>query len=153
MKLHMELRVRATVKGDGAEWPRVRHDQGALGSSCRSADAAPPDLPEGPWLAVSSATSTAWSGPSGVSYSANLTPDPETGLGKWTRRDFVNTIRTGRRMGRGRKVLPPMPISAYKNFNDEDLEAIFAYLQSVPAVQNRVPEPVAPGEHPPGTAN
>ena len=56
-------------------------------------------------------------------------------------------------MGRGRKVLPPMPISAYKNFNDEDLEAIFAYLQSVPAVQNRVPEPVAPGEHPAGTAN
>ena len=113
----------------------------------------PPDLPEGPWLAVSSATSTAWSWPSGVSYSANLTPDPETGLGKWTRRDFVDTIRTGRRMGRGRKVLPPMPISAYKNCNDEDLEAIFAYLQSVPAVQNRVPEPVAPGEHPAGTAN
>ena len=89
----------------------------------------------------------------GVSYSANLTPDPETGLGKWTRRDFVDTIRTGRRMGRGRKVLPPMPISAYKNFNDEDLEAIFAYLQSVPAVQNRVPEQVAPEEHPAGTAN
>ena len=82
-------------------------------------------------------------------------PDPGSRdrIGQVDAADFVDTIRTGRRMGRGRKVLPPMPISAYKNFNDEDLEAIFAYLQSVPAVQNRVPEPVAPGEHAAGTAN
>ena len=37
-----------------------------------------------------------------------------------------------------------MPIPAYKHFNDADLEAIFAYLQSIPAVKNRVPAPLPP---------
>ncbi len=103
-----------------------------------------PVLPEGPWLVTAAATNTAWSGPWGVSFTANLTPDAETGLGQWTLRDFVGTIRTGRHMGKGRPVLPPMPIPAYKNFDDADLGAIYAYLRSVPAVKNRVPEPVPP---------
>ena len=99
---------------------------------------------EGPWIAATSATNTAWSGPWGVSYTANLTPDPETGLGKWTQRNFTETIRTGRHMGRGRQVLPPMPIPMYRNFTDADLEAIFSYLQTIPAIKNRVPEPLPP---------
>jgi mono/diheme cytochrome c family protein len=102
-----------------------------------------PKLPEG-WQMVAAATNTAWSGPWGVSFTANLTPDPETGLGKWTQRNFTETIRTGRHMGRGRAILPPMPIPMYKHFTDADLEAIFAYLQSIPPVSNRVPEPLAP---------
>lgn len=103
-----------------------------------------PALPEGPWLVVSSATNTAWAGPWGVSYTANLTPDPETGLGRWTERDFIATIRTGRHMGRGREILPPMPVPVYNNFTDGDLAAIFAYLQSIPPIRNRVPEPRPP---------
>ena len=90
------------------------------------------------------ATNTAWSGPWGVSFTANLTPDPETGLGKWTLRNFVDTIRSGRHLGRGRPILPPMPIPMYKHFTDADFEAIFSYLQSIPAVSNRVPEPRPP---------
>jgi mono/diheme cytochrome c family protein len=104
----------------------------------------PPKLPEGPWTVTAAQTNTAWSGPWGVSYTANLTPDRETGLGKWTQRNFTDTIRTGRHMGRGRQILPPMPIPMYKNFTDADLEAIFAYLQTIPAVSNRVPEPLPP---------
>jgi len=103
-----------------------------------------PKLPEGPWLVNVGATNTAWSGPWGVSFTANLTPDRETGLGKWTQRNFTDAIRTGRHMGRGRPILPPMPIRMYKNFTDADLEAIFAYLQSIPAVKNHVPEPLPP---------
>ena len=103
-----------------------------------------PKLPAGPWLVVSSATNTAWAGPWGVSFTANLTPDVETGLGAWTARQFADTIRTGKHLGAGREVLPPMPIPAYKNFNDADLEAIFAYLQAIPAVKNRVPAPLPP---------
>jgi mono/diheme cytochrome c family protein len=99
---------------------------------------------EGPWTGAMAATMTAWAGPWGVSFTANLTPDPETGLGKWTQRNFVETIRTGRHMGRGREVLPPMPIAVYRNFTDADLEAIFTYLQSLPAIRNRVPEPLPP---------
>lgn len=99
---------------------------------------------EMPWMMSSAATNTAWSGPWGVSFTANLTPDPETGLGKWTLRNFVETIRTGRHMGRGRPILPPMPYPMFKHFTDDDLEAIFTYLGTIPAVKNRVPEPLAP---------
>ncbi|MFN0304423.1 MAG: hypothetical protein ACKVQU_29155 [Burkholderiales bacterium] len=103
-----------------------------------------PTLPEGPWLVVSSATNTAFSGPWGVSLTTNLTPDPDTGLGRWTERDFIATIRTGRHMGRGREILPPMPIPVYSNFTDADLGAIFAYLRTIPAIKNQVPEPRPP---------
>jgi mono/diheme cytochrome c family protein len=102
----------------------------------------PAPAPQGPWLVSAAATNTAWSGPWGVSFTANLTPDAETGLGKWTLRNFVDTIRSGRHMGRGRQILPPMPIPMYKHMTDEDLEAVFAYLKSIPAVSNRVPEPL-----------
>jgi hypothetical protein len=106
---------------------------------------APPAL-AGPWVMAAASTNTAWSGPWGVSFTANLTPDPETGLGRWTQRNFTETIRTGRHLGRGRQVLPPMPIPMYRNFTDADLEAIFAYLQSIPPVRNQVPEPLPPPE-------
>ena len=106
----------------------------------------PAPKPQGPWLVSAAATNTAWAGPWGVSFTANLTPDPETGLGKWTLRNFKETIRTGRHMGRGRPILPPMPIAMYRNFTDADLEAIFAYLQSIPALRNRVPDPLSPAE-------
>jgi len=102
----------------------------------------PPPAQQGPWIMNASATNTAWAGPWGISYTANLTPDPETGLGKWTARNFIETIRSGRHMGRGRELLPPMPAPMYRNFTDADLLAIFAYLQSIPAVNNRVPQPV-----------
>ena len=103
-----------------------------------------PKLPAGPWLVVTSATNTAWAGPWGVSFTANLTPDAETGLGRWTARQFADTMRTGKHLGFGRAVLPPMPIPAYKHFNDTDLEAIFAYLQAIPPIKNRVPAPLPP---------
>jgi mono/diheme cytochrome c family protein len=103
-----------------------------------------PALGDGPWLVAIAATNTAFSGPWGVSFTANLTPDRETGLGEWTRRDFMQTIRTGRHLGRGRAILPPMPIPVYNNLTDADLVAIYAYLRTIPAVRNKVPEPVAP---------
>jgi hypothetical protein len=87
---------------------------------------------------------TAWSGPWGVSYTANLTPDPETGLGSWTEQQFVDTIRSGRHLGRGRPILPPMPWPAASNLTDADLASIFAYLRTIPAVANRVPDPLPP---------
>lgn len=108
----------------------------------------PAPKPIGPWIVAAAATNTAWSGPWGVSFTANLTPDPETGLGKWTLRNFVDTIRTGRHMGRGRQILPPMPIPMYKNFTDEDLEAIYSYLRTIPPVKNAVPEPLPPAMAP-----
>jgi mono/diheme cytochrome c family protein len=103
-----------------------------------------PALPEGPWGVVVASTLTAWSGPWGVSFTANLTPDPETGLGKWTEQEFIATLRTGRHMGRGRQILPPMPWFNYGKATEQDLKAIFAYLRSIPPIRNKVPEPIPP---------
>jgi mono/diheme cytochrome c family protein len=103
-----------------------------------------PALPPGPWMVAAAGTLTAWSGPWGTSFSANLTPDAETGLGKWTEETFLSTIHSGRHMGRGREILPPMPIEPISHMTDDDLRAIFAYLQSLPPVKNKVPAPIAP---------
>ncbi len=107
-----------------------------------------PTLPPGPWVVLGAETNTAYSGPWGVSYTANLTPDPETGLGKWTERMFIDTIRTGRHQGRGREILPPMPYAMYKHFTDEDMQSIFAFLQSIPPIRNKVPDPIIAGAVP-----
>ena len=104
---------------------------------------APPKL-EGPWISATSQTNTAWAGPWGVSFTANLTPDPETGLGKWTVETFIAALRTGRHEGQGRPILPPMPYPFIGQATDADLRAIFAYLQSIPAIKNRVPQPIEP---------
>jgi mono/diheme cytochrome c family protein len=103
----------------------------------------PPDLKPGPWFAET-AGMTAWAGPWGISYTANLTPDKDTGLGIWTEAMFISAMRTGKHMGAGRPILPPMPWQAAANLSDDDLKAIFAYLRTVPPVSNRVPAPVGP---------
>jgi mono/diheme cytochrome c family protein len=94
--------------------------------------------------AVIGATFTSFRLPFGVVYSANLTPDKETGLGQWTGAQFIATMRTGHEKGTGRPLLPPMPWQNLSTATDEDLKAIFAYLQSVPAVKNKVPAPNVP---------
>lgn len=109
----------------------------------------PPPAPVGPWIVSATATNTAWAGPWGVSFTANLTPDPETGLGKWTRQMFIDAIKTGRHMGSGRPILPPMPVPAFTNYSEADLGAMFAYLKTVKPIVNAVPAPLPPREAPP----
>lgn len=88
---------------------------------------------------------TAAIGPWGVSFAANLTPD-DTGTGSWTEEQFFKAIREGKYKGLdgGRSLLPPMPWFIYKNMTDEDLRAIFAYLQTLTPVKNLVPQPIPP---------
>jgi mono/diheme cytochrome c family protein len=105
-----------------------------------------PALPPGPWALTAAGTMTAWAGPWGVSYTANLTPDKETGLGDWTEEMFIATMRTGRHQGKGRPLLPPMPYFNLKGLSDEDIKSVFAYLQSLPPMKNRVPAPIDPPE-------
>jgi mono/diheme cytochrome c family protein len=101
----------------------------------------------GPWLWAGAATNTAFSGPWGISYAANLTPDQNTGLGIWTEETFLKALRTGRHMGVSREIAPPMPWPAYRHATDEDLKSIYAYLRTIRPVVNHVPAyepPVAP---------
>jgi hypothetical protein len=105
----------------------------------------PPKFGAG-WEWAGAGTNTAFAGAWGISYAANLTPDQNTGIGIWTETQFVQAIRTGKHMGEAtsRDILPPMPWPAFRNYNDADLKAIYAYLRSLPPMVNRVPDPVAP---------
>ena len=81
---------------------------------------------------------TAWAGPWGVSYGANLTPDPETGLKKrYTEASFIKTLRTGKKP-EGEDLQPPMPWELYKVLSDDDIKSMWAYLQTIPAIRNNV---------------
>jgi hypothetical protein len=99
---------------------------------------------DGLWGAAVNQTNTAWSGPWGVSFTTNLTPDENTGIGSWSENTFVSAIRTGRHMGVSREILPPMPWRMQANLTDQDIKAIYAYLRTIPAISNRVPEPIEP---------
>ena len=100
----------------------------------------------GPWMWNGAATNTAFAGPWGVSFAANLTPDSETGLGKWTEDMFIATMKTGRHQGKGRQVLPPMPVENIAALSDQDIRDLFTYLQSLAPVRNRVQAPIDPSE-------
>jgi hypothetical protein len=80
-----------------------------------------------------------------VSFTANLTPD-QTGLGSWTVEQFIQTMRTGKHLGVGRSILPPMPWHYVGKLTDEDLRAVFAYLRTLKPVSNSVPAPVPPDQ-------
>ena len=97
----------------------------------------------GNWYATEMNTA-AWVGPWGISYSSNLTPDNETGIGGLSEEMFIKTLREGKLMGVGRPLLPPMPWQVYAHKTDEDLKAIYAYLKSLPPIKNKVPDPVPP---------
>ena len=101
-------------------------------------------LGPGQWGAVTNNDLTAWGGPWGTTFAANLTPDKATGLGAWTADQFIKTMRTGKHLGVGRPVLPPMPWFSLAVLTDQDLKAVFAYLGSVKPIQNQVPQPIAP---------
>jgi hypothetical protein len=98
-------------------------------------------------LAAIGPTFTSFRLPFGVVYTANLTPDAATGLGAWTKEMFVRAVRTGRHMGgNGRPILPPMPWPTLAQQSDADLEAIFAYLRTIPAIRNDIPAPKVPDQ-------
>ena len=104
-----------------------------------------------PWIIATNDQLTAWSGPWGVSFPANLTPDTSTGLrsGVWTEELFIKALRTGKHMGTARDILPPTPWNFHGQLSDDDLKAIWAYLGTIPAINNHVPDPIPPAEAPP----
>jgi hypothetical protein len=119
-------------------WMLAGHPKGAPKPSARPG---PGDM------GVIGPTFTSFALPFGIMYSANLTPDIDTGTGTWTEEMFLGIFRKGRHLGGdGRGVIPPMPWWWIRNLSDEDLVAIFAYLRSVPPIHNPVPEQEVPEE-------
>jgi len=71
----------------------------------------------------------------------NITPDPETGIGKWTDEQIIDAIRNGKRPD-GTTIGPPMPVQFYRSMSDTDVRAIVAYLRSVRPITNKVEKSV-----------
>lgn len=96
-------------------------------------------------LAACNSHFTGWIGPWGISYAANLTSDA-TGIGNWSEEQFIKSIREGKYKGieGSRMLLPPMPWFNYAKLTDAELKAMFAYLKTVPPVNNVVPAPEPP---------
>jgi hypothetical protein len=105
----------------------------------------PENVPLGPWILFNGEL-TAAVGPWGTSFAGNLTPH-ETGIGNWSFEQFKKALREGKYKGleNSRPLMPPMPWQALRNFTDEDLEAMFAYLQTLKPIDNVVPAYRPPG--------
>jgi len=97
----------------------------------------------GNWVATESNFS-AWVGPWGISYAANITPDKATGIGELSEEMFIKALREGKMMGVGRPILPPMPWQVIGQKSDQDLKAMYAYLKSINPIHNEVPQPIPP---------
>jgi len=135
--------------------PKIMTREGPVADSSRLLSGHPADSkipamknigPQG-WISCSPDL-TAWLGPWGLSFTANLTPDSTTGLGAWNTEMFMKAMRTGKHMGveTGRTIVPPMPWNYIGQMTDEDLRAVFVYLLSLKPIVNKVPANLSPPE-------
>ena len=103
----------------------------AIAGNCASCHTAP----DGEFMAGGLAFET----PFGTIYSTNITPDAETGIGRWTGQQFLDSMRHGLRPN-GEHLYPVFPYTAFTRMRDEDIAAMFVYLKSVAAVRRPAPQ-------------
>lgn len=75
--------------------------------------------------------------PFGILVSPNITPDPQTGIGRWTLEQFDAAVRRGK-LPDGKLIYPAMPYPYYSKLSKEDVRDIWAYLRTLPPVENSV---------------
>ncbi|HYD66731.1 c-type cytochrome [Azospirillum sp.] len=98
-----------------------------------------PQTPAGPVPGQELAGGTPFKDAAFTAYASNITPDPETGIGRWTDEQIITAIREGRRPD-GSLIGPPMPTEFYRHISDNDVKALVAYMRTVPPVRNAVPK-------------
>lgn len=107
-----------------------------------------PDLPMVPkgsqqWFEfVENLENTIWLNSNAIVFSANITPDKETGIGTWTEKMFISAIRTGMHPKTKKNLNEPMPWTEYSSLTDDQLASIYAYLRTIKPVRNKVPNPI-----------
>ena len=79
-----------------------------------------------------------YDGPFGTVYSSNITPDPTTGIGKWTDEQIITATRSGRRPN-GERLIPVHPYTVFNGMAEQDLKDVVVYLRSVPPVNRATP--------------
>ncbi|OUV37007.1 MAG: hypothetical protein CBC48_01165 [bacterium TMED88] len=99
----------------------------------------PEEGTDAPWLAGGRGLST----PFGVYYSSNITPDPTTGLGGFSQDDFLRAMQEGL-SPEGHNYFPIFPYTAFTKMSDSDLEDLYAFLKTVPAIERSNQAPDAP---------
>ncbi|WP_342643228.1 c-type cytochrome [Rhodoligotrophos ferricapiens] len=116
---------------------RIYFAAGCISCHSGSSDAAAEDagLPIG---------GEAFKTPIGTFYPPNLTPDPETGLGKWSAVDLANALMHGAAPN-GALLLPALPYTSYRNTRPTDVVDLYAYLRSLTPVKHPVPPHDVPG--------
>lgn len=102
----------------------------AASSNCVACHTAPGGVKNAGGLAMDT--------PFGTIYSTNITPDPETGLGSWSFAAFDRAMREGVSRD-GRFLYPAFPYTSFAKFSDADMQALYAYLMSEPAVKSAPP--------------
>ncbi len=143
----------AAARLDRTQVARGRYLVGMIGCGACHTDGAIVGTPNPARLLAGSRTGIAYTNPMkdkhpGVVYPPNLTPDPATGLGKWSDAQIAAAIRHGAKDGEyGRLIVMSWPL--YQRMSNEDVDAIVAYLRSIPPVQHRVPDSVPPGRKAP----
>lgn len=138
----------ANVSTD-ADVTRGRYLVELLGCGVCHTDGALTGNPDTRRLLAGSGTGIAYTSPldekyPGVVFPANLTPDDETGIGRWKTDEVVELLRTGEDRV-GRRHLPVMPWPVYNRLSAADANAIAAYLLSLTPVRHKVPDNVVPG--------
>jgi hypothetical protein len=133
--------------------PKVFGPQGPTLDTERLLSGHPADIPFGEYdpkvvangRMIANEMITAFAGPWGISYAANLTSDA-AGIGNWTYEQFSKAVREGKYKGLdgSRPLLPPMPWFNLVNITDDDLKAIFTFLKSTKPIPNVVPSPTPP---------
>ncbi len=105
----------------------------------------PREIEPGKWILLNGDL-TAAVGPWGVTFAGNLTPH-QTGLGNWTYENFKRAMTEGRYKGLevSRLLLPTMPWESYALLKEEDLQALFEYLNTIQPIDNLVPNHIPPG--------
>ena len=79
-----------------------------------------------------------YDGPFGTVYASNITPDPTTGIGKWTDEQIITATRAGRRPN-GERLIPVHPYTVFNGMAEQDLKDVVAYLRSVPPINRATP--------------
>ncbi len=76
--------------------------------------------------------------PFGIFYGPNITPDPDTGIGKWSAADFQRALREGKD-DEGHYMFPVFPFTSFTGMTDQDIADLYAYLMAQPAVKREAP--------------
>lgn len=132
----MALLLAAAAATSQAE-SRVERGRYLMSSIVACGNCHTPQGPNGPLPGMTLAGGLKFDEKPFTAYASNITPDKETGIGKWTDAQLITAIREGMRPD-GSLIGPPMPFGLYRSISDSDVKAIVAYLRTVAPVKHAV---------------